>query len=446
MKQQSQCKVKRWLARLGYCLIVSCIAAGGFWYWINIPPQIDIPNPVMPNPNGYDYFLRAGAAFVKDDIGVDETTDINLTPDKPKKYPIAAKEAWLQRNAKAFRLLREGLKYPSEHPRNTPSSRYSQFRGLARALVVESHARAERGDWNGAADSALDGLEFGYDIARGGPLTAGLVSNAVQAISLREMYQISSHLNAREAKLAAQRMEHLYAKRFPYFKTMQEEKWGYQAKMLELMKNKSWRLKTVLELSYPARTIALIQSLDSSYSPPSRLDTTKEFLKYSKIFFISNKTLIKNRNRMMDAYIVDGQMPYTKMRLVQPNSSDPFTQIFESTFNDTRWNWARMNTYTVLDMTMLALRAYRLEKGHYPANLKELAPEYLKTVPIDPFDGTQPLRYNLQGKKYLLWSIGSDGVDNQGTPVINQNKPETARYRLLDPDSKGDVVAGINMP
>jgi hypothetical protein len=97
-------------------------------------------------------------------------------------------------------------------------------------------------------------------------------------------------------------------------------------------------------------------------------------------------------------------------------------------------------------MTMLALRAFWLEKGHYPATLKELVPEYLKKVPIDPFIGYAPLRYKLQGKKYLLWSIGSDGVDNHGAPVINSDKQGSSRYFFRSPDSKGDVVAGINVP
>lgn len=36
----------------------------------------------------------------------------------------------------------------------------------------------------------------------------------------------------------------------------------------------------------------------------------------------------------------------------------------------------------------LAARAYELEKGKPPANLTDLAPDYLKAVPLDPFTGT----------------------------------------------------------
>lgn len=450
MKQQSRNKAKRWLTRIGAGVMVLCLAAGGFWYWINIPPQIKIPMPVMPHPNGYDFFRRAESAYVEDKKGVDELTDSRESiPRKTKKYPVSAKEVWLKQNANSFRLLREGLKYPALHPSvrsDNSTIEYGKFRALARALVVESHVRAARGDWRGAADSALDGLEFGYDIPRGGPLIAGLVGEAVQAICLREMYRISPHLDAKTARHVAQRIEHLYATRVPYFKTLQEEKWTQQAELLEIESKKFWRLKLVIMLSRPpAYALIMAKITQTPYSPPSRIETAKAFLKNSSLLFISKRNFLNNYTKGIDAYIANGRAPYTKMKTVSV-SGDKFTSTILSIYEDTRWNWARMNAYSVLNMTMLALRAFRLEHGHYPSNLKVLLPEYLKAIPTDPFTDA-PLHYQLQGKKYLLWSIGPDGVNNHAAPIINSDKyGASAHYHLLDPDSKGDVVAGINMP
>jgi hypothetical protein len=101
---------------------------------------------------------------------------------------------------------------------------------------------------------------------------------------------------------------------------------------------------------------------------------------------------------------------------------------------------------------MYALRAYKMDNGHYPKNLKALMPTYLHKIPIDPWDGIAPPHYQLQENKYLLWSIGPDGVDNHGTPIINQyagelpySMPNSERYEVSR-GSKGDVVAGINTP
>jgi hypothetical protein len=89
------------------------------------------------------------------------------------------------------------------------------------------------------------------------------------------------------------------------------------------------------------------------------------------------------------------------------------------------------------------LRAFHLDRSRYPASLNELVPEYLRQVPVDPFDGGEPFHYQAQSGKYTLWSIGPDGVDNHGKPIFNHGKEGHARYWTL-PDSQGDMVAGTN--
>ncbi len=62
--------------------------------------------------------------------------------------------------------------------------------------------------------------------------------------------------------------------------------------------------------------------------------------------------------------------------------------------------------------TALAIERYRLATGKLPERLAELVPQYLKEVPIDPFDGN-PIRYKRTEPGYLLYSILGDG-DNGG--------------------------------
>jgi hypothetical protein len=439
MKQQKWNKAKRWFARLGGGgVIVLCLAAGGFWYWINIPPQIKIPTPVMPHPNGYDYFGLAAKAFVLDDKGVDEITDTHFIPGKPKKYPLAAKEAWLKKNTKAFHLLREGLKYPALHPpirsfSNKGYPNYAQFRNMARALEIESHAHAERGDWNGAVQSVLVDYHFGNQVARGAPLIAGLVSISIRAMSLRELGNLVPHTDATIAKMAASNMEKIYDQRYTFYKNVQEEKWVNIAAMLEVMRNppqmniSSWRMWIIHSSDIPIAD-------------------------YPKIFVTSKRKFIHDLTKLAAETIENAQRPYVKQRPITA-SGDPLANAILPGFRRPRWNWARSGTQSVEVMTMYALRAYKLDNGHYPKNLKALVPTYLRKVPIDPFDGFAPLHYQLQGEKYLLWSNGSDGVDDHGTPITNpyatgpsQSMSNRVRYNFLSPDSKGDVVAGINMP
>ena len=73
-------------------------------------------------------------------------------------------------------------------------------------------------------------------------------------------------------------------------------------------------------------------------------------------------------------------------------------------------NFARLQATQV----GLALERYRLaNQEKLPHNLDELVPTFLKTVPLDPFDG-RPLRYRKLAKGYVVYSIGSDGTDDAG--------------------------------
>lgn len=69
---------------------------------------------------------------------------------------------------------------------------------------------------------------------------------------------------------------------------------------------------------------------------------------------------------------------------------------------------------------LFALERYKLQKGAYPAALAELAPKWLPEVPLDSWSG-KPLGYKRidaskdeQKRGFLLYSVGSDGVDDGG--------------------------------
>jgi hypothetical protein len=59
--------------------------------------------------------------------------------------------------------------------------------------------------------------------------------------------------------------------------------------------------------------------------------------------------------------------------------------------------------------TILALKAYKMEKRKLPSNLSDLVPTYLSQMPIDPFDG-KPLRYSRE--KMLIYCVGKDLKDS----------------------------------
>lgn len=67
-------------------------------------------------------------------------------------------------------------------------------------------------------------------------------------------------------------------------------------------------------------------------------------------------------------------------------------------------------------LAVLAMESYRRANGAWPTTLAELVPNYLPSVPLDPFDG-KPLRYlppTSESGSPVLYSIGVDGKDDGG--------------------------------
>jgi hypothetical protein len=63
--------------------------------------------------------------------------------------------------------------------------------------------------------------------------------------------------------------------------------------------------------------------------------------------------------------------------------------------------------------TALAIERYRLKLGSLPPDLNALVPEYLASVPLDPFTG-EAIKYGQLAKGYVVYSVGNDLSDDGG--------------------------------
>ena len=72
---------------------------------------------------------------------------------------------------------------------------------------------------------------------------------------------------------------------------------------------------------------------------------------------------------------------------------------------------------------MLAIRLYAIDHdGNRPKTLQDLVPAYLPHVPPDPFARNDTLKY-LAGKEPLVYSVGTNGVDDGGNPLDRTGRP-----------------------
>jgi hypothetical protein len=74
---------------------------------------------------------------------------------------------------------------------------------------------------------------------------------------------------------------------------------------------------------------------------------------------------------------------------------------------------------------VLAMRRYFLEHGTLPESPDILIPDYLKTWPLDPFDGN-PFRYSKDKK--TIYAVGADLKDNGGSEIIPPQKPQRSYF------------------
>ncbi len=75
-----------------------------------------------------------------------------------------------------------------------------------------------------------------------------------------------------------------------------------------------------------------------------------------------------------------------------------------------------VNTDRLLHKIAAALAIYRIEHNEYPETLKALVPEPFAEEPVDLYG--QPFVYRRTENGYLLYSLGHDGIDNQGSNKI----------------------------
>jgi hypothetical protein len=86
-----------------------------------------------------------------------------------------------------------------------------------------------------------------------------------------------------------------------------------------------------------------------------------------------------------------------------------------------------------LVITAIALKRFQLAHGKFPDELKNLVPEYLASVPLDPMNGKSLHYHPKPDGAFLLYSVGADGADNGGDPTAledaNNKNPSWLRAR-----------------
>ena len=83
----------------------------------------------------------------------------------------------------------------------------------------------------------------------------------------------------------------------------------------------------------------------------------------------------------------------------------------------------------------LALSAWRSEHDSYPKSLADLVPKYLAVAPTDRFND-EPLHYSITPDGYLFYSVGENGMDDEGRSFDDNPRGDDLSVQTPKPRAK----------
>lgn len=297
---------------------------------------------------------------------------------------------------------------------------WSKVRQLARDMSARTRTFQLQGQPMRATMSALDVLQMGQDVTREGGFLPRLVGLAIEAIGrdpLEDWNKTVNALDAKEAKIAARRLENLLSREPKPSHTLTVDKRDCLLDLRRMMTNGQWR------------AFAALQNGGHSYTG---------------YLFASKKQLVQNYTAALDKGIAGADLPYSQLRVGPgPGSLTFFDPPNKPSKNRFGMNEARARTSANMLLLRLALRAYIAQHKVAPPTLAALVPGILKAVPTDIYNDGKPLFYQPRGAAYKLWSVGPDGVNDGGVPLARKPGAKTFSPSQNSLNNKGDFVAGL---
>ncbi|MCX6365561.1 MAG: type II secretion system protein GspG [Armatimonadetes bacterium] len=456
-------KVKRGL-KLGCGTTLAVLIGLGGVLWIrgNAAPEYKIPEWKLPSPNAYDTLTEARKLEVSK-LGKAAVNPESHYDEKTRKYiyplgPLEDRKALLEKNQATIAKLREALTQEFATPRkpgdvqaladNFPH--FAEFRELARLLMFASRTYADLGQNDEAGRCAVDAIKLGTLVSHRSQLMGNLVGVACEAIGRKALWERVDKLDAKTARAAVARLEALEPTRYSFESVLLNERDFSQANTYVNFKNSNaWQYTSSYFSQIDEAATVTGAMMGEESEKPSALDRAKLFgsqVAMTGLFvWHTKKGIFAESGRYMTELAAQTKLPYDPKRLGPRMPTDPINQMILPLFQQAGHKDTSTRAETALARVYLALRAYRLEKGSYPATLEELVTSgYLKALPDDPYAMRfgQSFGYRREvGDTLTLWSCGPDGDDDNGWAV---KKADGTVSRYVQTNDEGDLVARVN--
>jgi len=328
-----------------------------------------------------------------------QLSDAVDSPDTPISPEL---KAYIESNRHTFELVKQGANAETYKSLlnlhgdgwKTGITGLGGLRDITRLMVLQGREIMKENNSSEALKLHAAGIRLGNDATKRGTLVDELVGVAISAVSQQELLRL---LNA--AEFSEQQLTELLS----YLQILIDSEAPFQG----IFESEQVYIEAVLRQESAAHGLLPKENevgLDESYI--NRTDIVDAWEEYIP--------LIKELARI-------SSLPYVQMDRElakfdeQIKSYDSFTQIiFPSVGNLHKKCYAiraqRRGLYI-----LTALKLYQARHQKYPDKLSDLVPDIIKEVPLDPFSG-QPFIYKVnQDGTILLYSVGANLKDDNGT-------------------------------
>lgn len=307
----------------------------------------------------------------------------------------------------------------------------AEQRSLARVLCLAALAAHDAGDDAGAMEYLRDTLALGRAVRQEPFLISYLVSLATDALAFATIEEIAPALRV---GVQGTGVPTAHIREF-IGELLQGEQALHESVVRTFMAERCWIYETFEDLRHGRLSVESLRQLDPSGPPPGAGALARVVLAVVQPLLVANEA---RALRHMSGYVEAAkEKTYAAAVRIMPEYESPtstlkrITHVLSSMLIPTldRLFALRFRSVATWRMTAIALavRLYQLDHaGRRPKELAELVPEYLPTMPTDPFaTEPRPFGYLPEAAKPLLYSVHEGGKDDGGRYVLSDGAVKT---------------------
>jgi len=380
------------LLTLSLAVVTPPFAAAIYWRYVNFIPSYAPALPVSAEPPGHQ--LAARAADRLQQVQPPLPSRWQLAGVKVLSPPIAASAQPLAEIRRAFAL---NWRVPAPFPETSSSAQ--GFSSAAELFAAESRLRRLQGDPAGALRYSVDAMELGCRVGQ------AQGRSSAQAFQSEGMEQAERCADVAPMSGLATQLARVHRLRLEWPRAVESLEIDRQVKLARFTKSLQEGASQTLweQLDEAERSGSGQSAFPGSTLFGHDWETWKSVLTPRTHSLAVLDHRFRELQLRASSPVRDGYGP--------PPLADRRAARFDpGQMGGYRWEWARHNL--ALLETALAVRLFRLEHGHYPAQLREIEPERLPEIPLDIWD--QPVVYRLRNGRPVIYSLARDGVNDGG--------------------------------